>query len=73
MKLYAIVCVRRDEFMGWWHNIQGLSDPSKLLLVKKILAGLKKEAPSTKQAAPIRYPKLLKLLQALPSWPRDRN
>ena len=52
--------------MGWWHAINGHADPSKQLLVKKYIDGLKKKSPPSKQADPIRYPMLVKLVQALP-------
>ena len=52
--------------MGWWHAINGHEDPSKQLMVRKYLEGLRKKSPPSKQADPIRYPLLVKLLKALP-------
>ena len=52
--------------MGWWHDINGHANPSKQLLVRKYIDGLKKDSPPSKQADPIRYSMLVKLIQALP-------
>ena len=51
--------------MGWWHCIKGLPDPSKQLLIKRFLVGLRKEAPPPRQADPNRFGQVLKIIQEL--------
>ena len=51
--------------MDWWHCIKGLPDPSKQLLIKRFLVGLRKEAPPPRQADPNRFGQVLKIIQEL--------
>ena len=53
--------------VGWWHKLKGLPDPSKEFLIRRFQSGLAKMGPPTKQAAPVRFDLLSKLLLVLPS------
>ena len=53
--------------LGWWHKVRGLEDPSKHYLVKRVLIGMRKGGPPTKQAKPLRYPILRKVVSVLGS------
>ena len=53
--------------VGWWHKLKGLADPSKEFLIRRFQIGLAKMGPPVKQATPVRFDLLSKLLLVLPS------
>ena len=54
--------------VGWWNKLRGYGDPSKEFLVKRLLKGLRKGGPPKKQATPIRYGLLTRLVKSLPTF-----
>ena len=54
--------------VGWWSNLRGYGDPSKEFLVRRMLKGLRKGGPPKKQATPIRYGLLKRLVKSLPDF-----
>ena len=52
--------------IGWWHKLQGYPDPSKQFLMRRLAVGLTKSGPPVKQAKPIRFPLLMKMVEVLP-------
>lgn len=52
--------------IAWNHKIRGFPDPSKSYMLKRLLAGMKSGAKPTKQAKPLTWDILRKVLKALP-------
>ena len=59
--------------MGWWHKIKGFPDPSKEYLIRRFKLGLAKSGPPVKQATPVRFPLLKRILASLPQFLSDTD
>ena len=51
--------------VGWWHKLQGWADPAKAYVVRTFLTGLRKVRPDKKQAKPLRFPDLTRVVGGL--------
>ena len=58
--------------LAWHHNMNGASDPTKDLRLKKMLVGIKRTAPAAKRVSPFGLSLLRLCLARLRSWRLDR-